>query len=170
MTKDNKNPNDGFPDLFHSPTHGDMAFDEVACRVIKFVSNNHGNHYKIIIGTDSELENKHYADFVTAVVVHHVGYGGIYFWARIARDNMYSLRQRMWEEANYSLTLAQKMIEEFKKKKFSEFNLEIHVDVGKNGDTRDMINEIVGMIRGNGFECKTKPDAFGASKVADRHT
>ena len=42
--------------------------------------------------------------------------------------------------------------------------------MGKNGDARDMINEIVGMIRGNGFECKTKPDAFGASKVADRHT
>lgn len=167
---DNNNHANGFLNLFCSPTYGNMDFCEVSTRVMKYVSGNHDNHYKIIIGTDSVLENSHNADFVTAIVVHHVGYGGIYFWSRISRNNMYSLRQRMWEEANYSLTLAQKVIEEFKKKKFSRFNLEIHVDVGKNGDTREMINEIVGMIRGSGFDVKTKPDAFGASNVADRYT
>jgi hypothetical protein len=33
-----------------------------------------------------------------------------------------------------------------------------------------MIAEVVSMIKGNGYEVKTKPDSFGASKVADRHT
>ncbi len=147
-----------------------MEFIEVVSHVIKYVSQNGGRQYKIIIGTDSELSNAHFADFVTAVVVHRVGCGGIYFWARLTRNDMHSLRQRMWEEANYSLELAHKLIEEFKNRDLPCNNLEIHVDIGKNGDTREMINEIVGMIRGSGFEVRTKPDAFGASNVADRHT
>ncbi|MBI3384974.1 ribonuclease H-like YkuK family protein [Candidatus Gottesmanbacteria bacterium] len=155
---------------FHSPTYGEMDFNEVVSRVIKYISEDKNNHYKIIIGTDSELTNHHVADFVTAVVLHRVGFGGIYFWGRLSHNSIHSLRQRMWEEASYSLQLAQRVIEEFRKKSLLRFNLEIHVDIGENGDTREMINEIVGMIRGNGFEVKTKPNAFGASNVADRHT
>ncbi|MDO8655133.1 MAG: ribonuclease H-like YkuK family protein, partial [bacterium] len=36
------------------------------------------------------------------------------------------------------------------------------------GPTRDMIREITGLIRGNGFEPVIKPDSFAASSVADR--
>ena len=50
------------------------------------------------------------------------------------------------------------------------YNLEIHIDVGEHGDTRDMIKEVVGMVTGNGFVAKTKPEAYGASYVADKHT
>lgn len=171
MTDNNHNGHaNGFLKTFTSPTHGEMDFSQVVGMLKTYVFENKNNRYKIIIGTDSELFNSHYADFVTAVVVHKIGFGGIYFWSRLSRDHIHSLRQRMWEEANYSLDLAQRLIDEFKKTNISEFNLEIHVDIGANGDTREMINEIVGMIRGNGFEVKTKPNAFGASNVADRHT
>jgi predicted RNase H-related nuclease YkuK (DUF458 family) len=33
-----------------------------------------------------------------------------------------------------------------------------------------MIKEVVGMIRGSGYEVKMKPFAYGAFVVADRHT
>jgi len=52
----------------------------------------------------------------------------------------------------------------------STYNLEIHVDVGDHGQTRDMIKEVVGMVTGNGFVAKTKPQAYGATYVADKHT
>jgi predicted RNase H-related nuclease YkuK (DUF458 family) len=42
--------------------------------------------------------------------------------------------------------------------------------VGPVGKTRDMIKEVVGMVNGNGFVAKTKPDSWGASSVADKHT
>ena len=45
----------------------------------------------------------------------------------------------------------------------------IHADIGENGQTRDMIKEVVGLIRGNGFEPKIKPEAYVASCVADRY-
>ena len=48
--------------------------------------------------------------------------------------------------------------------------MEIHVDVGEHGDTREMIKDVVGMVTGNGFVAKTKPYAYAASYVADKHT
>jgi predicted RNase H-related nuclease YkuK (DUF458 family) len=33
-----------------------------------------------------------------------------------------------------------------------------------------MIREVTGLIRGNGFEPKIKPEAFAASTVADRYS
>jgi len=45
----------------------------------------------------------------------------------------------------------------------------IHADIGENGATRDMIKEVTGLIRGNGFEPKIKPEAYVASTVADRY-
>jgi predicted RNase H-related nuclease YkuK (DUF458 family) len=46
----------------------------------------------------------------------------------------------------------------------------IHADVGENGQTKDMIKEVTGLIKGNGFEPKIKPEAFVASIVADRYS
>jgi predicted RNase H-related nuclease YkuK (DUF458 family) len=43
------------------------------------------------------------------------------------------------------------------------------VDVGRNGRTRELIDEVVGMIMASGFPVKTKPDSYAASCVADKH-
>ena len=48
--------------------------------------------------------------------------------------------------------------------------LEIHIDAGGNGPTKELMKELIGMVVGNGFTAKVKPEAFGASAVADRHT
>lgn len=50
-----------------------------------------------------------------------------------------------------------------------DYNLEIHVDVGQHGKTKEIIDEVVGMIIGSGFEVRTKPDSYGASTVADKY-
>jgi predicted RNase H-related nuclease YkuK (DUF458 family) len=76
----------------------------------------------------------------------------------------------MYQEAAYSLTAAEEFVSLFKNDGITKYDIEIHVDIGLKGETREMIGEIVGMIRGSGFAVKTKPDSFGASKVADRYT
>jgi len=105
-----------------------------------------------------------------AIVIHRVGAGGIYFWKRIIEKKQYVLRARIYQEATYSLTTAEEFLELLKRDGISKYDVEIHVDIGKFGQTREMINEIVGMVRGSGFAVKIKPDAFGASKVADQYT
>lgn len=157
-------------DQFRSPTLGLMTLPRLVDQVVSFMERENNAHFKIVVGTDSELSAST-AHFVCAVVVHHVGHGGVYFWGQVTKNGIKDLRQRMYEEATYSLTLAQRLLDEFKLRDLPlDKLLEIHVDVGQNGDTKVMINEIVGMIRGSGFICKTKPESFAASNVADRHT
>ena len=107
---------------------------------------------------------------MTAVVIHRVGFGGIYFWKRIIDGKKYVLKTRIYQEAALSLTCAQEILEVLKNDGYTKYDIEIHVDIGSNGETKEMINEVVGMIRGSGFPVKTKPLSYGASKVADRHT
>ncbi len=49
------------------------------------------------------------------------------------------------------------------------YDFQIHIDVGQNGPTRDMIKEVVGMVRGNGFKAKIKPESYAASSIADKY-
>lgn len=157
---------------FFSPTFGSLSLPEVAARVRSFVGESDWREHKLIIGSDSSLNSDGVAEFISAIVVHRVGNGGIYFWHRTKKANMHVLRNRMYHEALLSLELAQQLVEgdllALGQVPLSRF--EIHVDIGEHGPTRQMIREIVGMISGSGFTVHTKPASFAASKVADRHT
>lgn len=156
------------PSSFNSPSHGQLSWDESISRMIAFMGTDTKASYELIIGTDSEAQNGT-ADFVTAVIVHKKGRGGVYFWGRQKVEKLYSMKQRIWQEAVISLSIAEKLVSDFAKMGLFELNLEIHVDIGPNGPTREMISEIVAMIRANGFKVATKPASWGASHVADRH-
>lgn len=156
------------PVTFNSPTYGRLTWQEALSKMVAFMGSDTGASYEIIIGTDSEATNGK-TDFVCAVVVHKKGRGGVYFWGRQKVENLHTIRQRIWQEAIISLALAEKLVSDFAPMGLFDLNLEIHVDIGPNGPTRQMIAEIVGMIRANGFKVATKPAAWGASHVADRH-
>ena len=82
-----------------------------------------------------------------------------------------SIRDKIYTETLFSLDLAGKVLPIVNKKLNGKkpYELEIHIDVGRAGETRDMIKEVVGMVNGNGYTAKTKPDSYGASKVADKY-
>ncbi len=154
---------------FNSPTYGQMSFAEMLKKITAYMEEVPDQKYRVVIGTDSQMHNKKEADFVSALIVHRVGSGGIYFWTREKREKPYALRERIYEEATRSMGLAEEFLQAFKDNVL-EYDLEIHVDVGRLGETRAMINEVVGMIRGSGFKVKIKPEAYGAQSVADRYT
>jgi predicted RNase H-related nuclease YkuK (DUF458 family) len=68
------------------------------------------------------------------------------------------------------LETAEKLLELCRNDGITKYDVEIHVDIGKFGKTREMITEIVGMVRSMGYTVKTKPESYGATKVADKHT
>ncbi len=154
---------------FNSPTYGQLEFKEVVKRVAQYMEEIPDHKYRVVIGSDSQVHNHDEVDFVSAVIVHRVGSGGIYFWQREKVKKPYALRERIYEEATRSMALAEEFLQAFKDNVL-EYDLEIHVDVGRLGETRAMINEVVGMIRGSGFKVKIKPEAYGAQSVADRYT
>lgn len=143
---------------------------QVVGEIRDFMNGDQNRCYKVIIGSDSERLQDKTADFVTAIVVHRVGNGGRYFWRRVTSTTKYhTLRDRITNEVVLSLDIARDLLETMKKCQLPKFDFEIHIDVGEVGATRAIIQELVGMIRANNFEVRTKPDSYAASKVADRH-
>ena len=69
-----------------------------------------------------------------------------------------------------SLDVAGRFTEMLSAEDHGHLNVEIHLDVGKSGDTKELIREVVGMVIGSGFDARIKPESFGATKVADRYT
>jgi len=158
------------PYLFTTSSGAKINAKEVVASMAAFMSADPKRQYKVTLGTDSESMVDRHADFVTAIVIHRVGNGGIYFWRRIVGPNKYhTLRDRMYGEVMLSLEIAHHFLETAKKETLPHFDFEIHVDVGSQGATKSMLQELVGMIRANNFTAKTKPDSYAASKVADRH-
>lgn len=92
--------------MFNSPTHGIVTLSAMRKNILSFLSEEE-NEYRIIVGTDSQPHNGSGVDFVTAVVVHRKGHGGIYFWKRMVNKKKYVLRQRMYEEATMSMEVAE---------------------------------------------------------------
>lgn len=155
-------------EYFISPTKGRLTLDEVYKDIISFIEANPKAQYRVIIGSDSQAREE--TSFVTAIIVHQVGKGGRYYYTRRVHRRMASLRQRIFYEASLSLETASRLAEKLAQNGHSELNVEIHLDVGPNGETKDLIREIVGMVVGSGFDAKIKPESCGASKVADKHT
>ncbi|MEK7147008.1 MAG: ribonuclease H-like YkuK family protein [Patescibacteria group bacterium] len=157
------------PVLFNSSFGLRLTPKQVVDEVVRFMLAEPNRRYKVIIGSDSEKFSDDSADFVTAIVVHRVGNGGRYFWRHASFEKFYTLRDRILKEVMLSLEVAQEVFNQFAACQAPRFDFEIHVDIGENGATKPMIQEVVGMIRAHNFEVRTKPDSYAASKVADRH-
>ncbi len=147
-----------------------LAPEAVVREILGFMAASPEREYKIIIGSDSKQNGQGPADFVTAIVVHRVGNGGRYFWRRIDASRRYhTLRDRILEEVLMSLDVARELLDALRASRAPAFGFEIHVDIGENGPTKSMLQELVGMIRAHHFDVRTKPESYAASKVADRH-
>lgn len=161
---------------FYNPTRGRLKLDQVIDEILAYIELKEDKFYEIIIGCDSSSGKT--PDFPVAVVVLRMREGGRFFLKKICYKNrkFYSWKERILEEVLISCELAlhfKEKLENRIKTKNKNYNYRfcyIHADIGENGGTKDMIKEVVGLIRGNGFEPKIKPEAYVASSVADRYT
>jgi uncharacterized protein len=155
---------------YTSPTYGKVDLEKLKHIISSYMSFDKNAQYQIIVGSDSQKIRPDVYDFVSALIVHRVGSGGIYFYSRDIVERKISLKERIYMEATRSLEMGETFVSFFKTNGIAKYDIQIHVDIGHNGETREMINEVMGMIRGSGYDVKIKPDSFGASKVADRYT
>ena len=159
---------------FISPSRGEVSVTEMIKLISSFVKQEPESFYRLVIGTDSQgkrLNGQSETDFVSAVIVHRKGKGAKYFWKKTKINKIPVLRDKIYTETQMSLDLAQEIVPLIREcVRPSRYDLEIHIDVGSLGPTREMIREVVGMVNGNGYTAKTKPESWGASSVADKHT
>ena len=162
---------------FYNPTKGNLKVGEVIEELLNYISERPEKFYDIIVGCDSSSSEE--PRFPVAVVILRVGEGGRFFLKKIAYKGrkFYNWKMRILEEVFLSCQLALFLRENFEKKIKSleqknphyQFRY-IHADIGEQGQTKDMIKEVTGLIKGNGFEPKIKPESFVASTVADRYS
>ncbi len=158
---------------FYNETLGrHVGFEEMVEELVNYVRLHPEERYKITVGTDSQGTNN--TQLVTAIAIIKVGNGGRYFWTKSEKIFCPTMQDRIYKETMQSITFIQELRSRLKDKMGEEFfwndKISVHIDVGKRGPTSSLIDTVVGMVRGYGFEAVIKPDSFGAFVLADRHT
>ncbi|OGE79222.1 MAG: hypothetical protein A2751_04485 [Candidatus Doudnabacteria bacterium RIFCSPHIGHO2_01_FULL_46_14] len=167
---------------FTNPTKGELLFAEVLKEVVEFMKLDPRAHYRVMIGSDSNGYGL--LDLVSVIAVHRVGNGGRYFWFRQTKENIKTLRQKIYAEVQASLDLASLFLPAFRGElekvedewlarhslgEGGPFDFQIHVDVGAKGETRDLIHEVTGMVTAHGYDVLVKPESAAATTLADKH-
>lgn len=132
--------------------------------------------YEVVVGCDSPSSDKPF--FPIAIVILRTGAGGRFFLKKMQYPDDFLKKMVFWknrilQEVYLSCELALSLREVLEKenKLGLKYQFEyIHADVGEQGKTKEMVKEVTGLIKSNGFEPKIKPQSFAATVVADRYT
>ena len=126
----------------------------------------------IHIGADSKVKSENIC-FIVVVAVMSGGEGSpisrlAYFKRENISDkhNEYSTKRRLLEEAYKSINVALELEPHF------DFPLIIHIDANPDIKFKSSkyIKQLIGMVVGNGFDYRVKPDAWAAQTIADKLT
>jgi len=153
-------------EAWHDGSGNPVHFKDIMSHVEYYIENGG----RVFVGTDSQLKPSSCL-YVTSICLHgeRGSPPGIYFFKKYRETKKTNkvLRNRILQEVQYSIDIAMYMVS-----LCPEVGIEIHIDVGNThrSATRIFADYIRGWIKGVGFECKLKPDAWASSSVADWHT
>lgn len=146
-----------------------MTIDEMTRDIRLYIEEEPEANYKIVVGSDSETSNK-YTLFVTALIVHRVGKGARFYYRKLKNKPIKDLSTKIYKETELSLNLIDSLNNKGIANLLTNWPLEIHIDIGQQGETRKLIQEVVGWVASIGYVVKIKPNSYAASSVADRFT
>ncbi len=124
---------------------------------------------EVIIACDSQQVGKD-TEYVTVVVVHRPSKGGRVFFCRERIPRVRELRERLWKEAWRSTELAMELTTQPDIGEVFPITISaIHIDanVDPKHKSSKYVEELVGLVMGQGFRAVVKPEAFAASHAAD---
>ena len=163
---------------FFSPSKGNLSLEQVISEIFGYMQESPEYKYEVVVGCDSPSSDKPF--FPIAIVVLRTGAGGRFFLKKMQYPDSFLKRfaninwkNRILQEVYLSCELALSLRETLEKenKLGLKYQFEyIHADVGEIGKTKEMVKEVVGLIKSNGFEPRIKPQSFAATVVADRYT
>ncbi|MGM7682734.1 ribonuclease H-like YkuK family protein [Cytobacillus sp. Hm23] len=166
--------------MFYNISETNMSFETVISRITEFMKSDPHSLYVLSIGTDSHIHKK-ITRFITAIHLHRVGKGA---WGCLKNYNLSRPVRSLREKISLETSLSQEIAYDFTTKyvtelsevilpyidKGADFRLEVHLDIGKKGMTKELIHEMTGRITAMGIEAKIKPDSYAAFSYANRYT
>ncbi|WP_026476878.1 ribonuclease H-like YkuK family protein [Alkaliphilus transvaalensis] len=149
-----------------SITYGELSFQEVCDKVQEYTKKDLESEYIISVGTDSQNIGN-FTKVVSVITLVRKTKGGIFFYDITKVKKIKNIRQKILTETQSSIDLACKLVK-FLNDNNIDAPLEIHIDIGEKGETKDLIKEIAGWVMGLGFKCRMKPDSYSSSGIADK--
>jgi predicted RNase H-related nuclease YkuK (DUF458 family) len=155
-----------------------VNYAEMVAIIANYIKQNPEADYEITVGTDSQNHDK--TKMVEVIAVCRVGNGGIFFYRVEFMDKIMDLRQKIYEETSRSLENAHGLLDEIYLQiveSDEDFDLDklnihfvVHCDIGRSrkSKTRVLVQEIMGWVEAEGFECVIKPDSYTASGIANK--
>lgn len=128
--------------------------------IVQWVKESTRRGQVVHVGTDS-LQTGRYTQFVTVVVVLNPPKGGRVAYYREVYPRITSLRERLTKEVWMSVELAMKLPEQ------PELTVHIDANASEKHMSSKYLQELVGMVVGQGFKALWKPDAWAATHAAD---
>jgi len=122
------------------------------------------DQYNLHVGSDSCLNGEKFR-LISTICFRDPGHGVIVFWRAKKPETPTSLYKRLQLEVLDSIQIASALQE------ICGRDLTVHVDINPDDrfESNKFYDEMVGMVKGCGFKCITKPDAFAAA-IADMYT
>jgi predicted RNase H-related nuclease YkuK (DUF458 family) len=154
---------------FINPSLGKISLDEIMDDIHQYLQEDPEATYKVVIGTDSQT-SKNSTLFVTVLIIHRMGKGTKFYYLKKEESQLKNLHQKIYYETQLSLELMDLLKSHGINAVISEIPIEIHLDIGPKGETKNLISEILGWVSSFGYDVKIKPHSYGASAVADRYT
>ncbi|OIJ12822.1 hypothetical protein BKP35_09625 [Anaerobacillus arseniciselenatis] len=165
---------------FYNTTTAEMTFDDVFEQLLQFMKSDPASLYRLAIGTDSQVHQEG-TKFITSIHLHRVGKGA---WGCLKKEmtkrRIKSLKEKISLETIYSQEVAALFTEKHISKMAeilipyidngADFSFEVHLDIGKKGKTRHLIDEMSELILAIGLQPKIKPNSYAASSYANKYT
>jgi predicted RNase H-related nuclease YkuK (DUF458 family) len=131
--------------------------------VVSFVRENARAGQAVHVGTDS-LQLARQTRFVTVVAILTPGRGGRALWRKQTVPRIASLRERLLREVWLSVELGLALSD------VVPGPLSVHIDANPVARHRSSayVQELVGLVVGQGFRAVIKPESWAASRAADR--
>ncbi|APH05478.1 ribonuclease H-like YkuK family protein [Bacillus weihaiensis] len=165
---------------FYNVSEKNMSFHTVIDRLKEFIEKDPRSTYVLSIGSDSHVHQKE-TKFITAIHLHRVGKGA---WGclknEMAQRPIMSVREKISMETALSIEIAYYFTSQYLNDlsdllipysdEGADLIFEIHLDIGKKGMTKELIQEMTGRIEAMGIEAKIKPNSYTAFSYANRFT
>ncbi len=165
---------------FYNVSEKQMPFQTVIERIKGFMLKDPRSEYVLSIGSDSQVHQAE-TKFITAIHLHRVGKGA---WGCLKNHTVKrpieSIREKISMETALSQEIAYYFIAQYLVEltdvlipfsdEGADLIFEIHLDIGRKGMTKELIQEMTGRIEAMGIEAKIKPDSYTAFSYANRYT
>lgn len=127
---------------------------------------------EVHLGSDSQQVGQS-TEYVTVCVVHRPSKGGRVFFCRERVPRIRDLRERLWNEVWRSTELAMELTTQPDivncRASQSIVVAAVHIDANVDPQHKSSrhVEELVGLVMGQGFRAIVKPEAWAASHAAD---